>query len=121
MFLLIELCSKNIPKFYSLTLRNHPFPSLWLMGLPTGSNFWVLGICPLFIFYVYLCSGKYREQKIGRIPLFNIMLRAGLKLFQFMLGQVQTSVSVTADSGSYYEDKEYDHINKPSPLLVSIF
>lgn len=52
---------------------------------------------------------------------FNIMLWARLKLFQFMLGQVQTSVSVIADSGSHYEDKEYDHINKPSPLLVPIF
>lgn len=72
----------------------------------------------LFIFYVYLCSRKYREQKIGWIPLFNIMLWTGLKFFQY---KVQTLVSVIADSGSHYEDKEYDHINKPSPLLVPIF
>lgn len=49
------------------------------------------------------------------------MLWAGLKFFQFMLGQVQTLVSVIADSGSHYENKEHDHINKPTPLLAPIF
>lgn len=38
-----------------------------------------------------------------------------------MIGQVHTLVSVIVYSESHYEDKEYGHINKPTPLLIPVF